>query len=186
MRTSGRCVHGCARNVSICAQLATTQQAHSAPVTRLSWAHPEYGTILASCSFDKLVKVWEEIGPGRMEPDNTAPAPGTGGIGGSGGATGTVGSASRWVERAKFVESKASVRAIEFAPRYFGLKLVIKLLEVCKEYLLIAFCVGRHLVGLDPSYLRMPRPAQPLSMECEHNRGCNQYTSTCSYGWTGS
>ena len=102
------------------------RQAHNAPVTRLSWAHPEYGTILASCSFDKLVKVWEEIGPGRMEPDNTAPAPGTGGIGGGGmtGTAGTVGSASRWVERAKFVESKASVRAIEFAPRYFGLKLV--------------------------------------------------------------
>ena len=109
-----------------CAQAAAPPQAHSAPVTRLSWAHPEYGTILASCSFDKLVKVWEEIGPGRMEPDNTAPAPGTGGIGGGGmtGTAGTVGSGSRWVERAKFVESKASVRAIEFAPRYFGLKLV--------------------------------------------------------------
>ena len=104
-------------------------------MTRLSWAHPEYGTILASCSFDKLVKVWEEIGPGRMEPDNTAPAPGTGGIGGTGmpGTTGTVGSASRWVERAKFVESKASVRAIEFAPRYFGLKLVTRLFCHTKE-----------------------------------------------------
>ena len=164
------------------------QQAHGAPVTRLSWAHPEYGTILASCSFDKLVKVWEEIGPGRMEPDNTAPAPGTGGIGGSGltGTTGTVGSASRWVERAKFVESKASVRAIEFAPRYFGLKLVIKLSDVCKEHLLMPFCVGCHLVGLDPSHLRMSRSAQPLSMEREHNSGCTQSIAACSYGRTRS
>ncbi len=157
-------------------------------MTRLSWAHPEYGTILASCSFDKLVKVWEEIGPGRMEPDNTAPAPGTGGIGGSGmtGTAGTVGSGSRWVERAKFVESKASVRAIEFAPRYFGLKLVTKSFNVFKEYLLILLWVGGHLVGLDPSHLRMSRSAQPLSMECEHNSGCNQFISTCSYRRTRS
>ena len=164
------------------------RQAHSAPVTRLSWAHPEYGTILASCSFDKLVKVWEEIGPGRIEPDNTAPAPGTGGIGGNGmtGTTGTVGSASRWVERAKFVESKASVRAIEFAPRYFGLKLVINCFDACKEYLLIFFSAGGYLVGLDPSHLRMSRFAQPLSMECEHNSGCNQSIPTCSYCRTGS
>ena len=119
---------------NFCAQAADLLQAHSAPVTRLSWAHPEYGTILASCSFDKLVKVWEEIGPGRMEPDNTAPAPGTGGIGGGGmtGTAGTVGSASRWVERAKFVESKASVRAIEFSPRYFGLKLVTNCLTCAR------------------------------------------------------
>lgn len=152
-------------------------------MTRLSWAHPEYGTILASCSFDKLVKVWEEIGPGRMEPDNTAPAPGTGGIGGTGmtGTTGTVGSASRWVERAKFVESKASVRAIEFAPRYFGLKLVIKFFAIQKKYLLISFCTGCHLVGLDSSRLRMSRSAQPLSMECEHNSRYNQPITTCSY-----
>lgn len=133
-RMEGEFIVTLPRNVSVCAQPVAPQQAHGAPVTRLSWAHPEYGTILASCSFDKLVKVWEEIGPGRMEPDNTAPAPGTGGIGGSGitGTTSTVGSGSRWVERAKFVESKASVRAIEFAPRYFGLKLVTNCLAYAK------------------------------------------------------
>ena len=90
---------------------------------------------MASCSFDELVKAWEEIGPGRIEPDNTPPAPGTGRIGGNGitGTTGTVGSASRWVERAKFVERKASVRAIEFAPRYFGLKLVMNCLTYARS-----------------------------------------------------
>lgn len=27
---------------------------------KLAWAHPEFGQILASCSFDKTVIIWEE------------------------------------------------------------------------------------------------------------------------------
>jgi len=37
------------------------RQAHGAAVTKLSWAHPEFGSVLASSSFDRVVKVWEEI-----------------------------------------------------------------------------------------------------------------------------
>src|SRR6266576_2855372 len=36
-------------------------QAHDAAVTKLSWAHPEFGSVLASSSFDRTVKIWEEI-----------------------------------------------------------------------------------------------------------------------------
>lgn len=35
-------------------------KAHYGPVWKLAWAHPEFGQILASCSFDKTVVIWEE------------------------------------------------------------------------------------------------------------------------------
>lgn len=28
---------------------------------RVTWAHPEFGQVLASCSFDRTAAVWEEI-----------------------------------------------------------------------------------------------------------------------------
>lgn len=38
-------------------------QAHQGSIWRLSWAHPEFGQILAACSFDECVSVWEEGTP---------------------------------------------------------------------------------------------------------------------------
>jgi nucleoporin SEH1 len=35
-------------------------QAHSGSIWRLSWAHPEFSQIVASCSFDRTVCIWEE------------------------------------------------------------------------------------------------------------------------------
>ena len=35
-------------------------QTHSGSVWRVTWAHPEYGQVLATCSFDRTVCVWEE------------------------------------------------------------------------------------------------------------------------------
>lgn len=89
-------------------ELFRVVQAHDAPICQLSWAHPEYGTVLASCSFDKTVKIWEE-----------------GGVAPPRGAEGNTG--SKWQERAVLTDSRttgASVRAVEFCPRQFGLKLV--------------------------------------------------------------
>eukprot|EP00483_Globobulimina_turgida_P007238 UN07252 len=31
---------------------------HRGPIWKLSWAHPKYGCILASCSYDKQVIIW--------------------------------------------------------------------------------------------------------------------------------
>ncbi|XP_063933850.1 uncharacterized protein LOC135145654 [Zophobas morio] len=36
-------------------------QNHSGSVWQVSWAHPKFGSILASCSFDKSVIIWKEI-----------------------------------------------------------------------------------------------------------------------------
>jgi WD40 repeat protein len=35
-------------------------QAHNGAVWRICWAHPEFGQILASCSLDHCVTIWEE------------------------------------------------------------------------------------------------------------------------------
>lgn len=35
-------------------------QGHEGPVWQVSWAHPKYGNILASCSFDHRVILWRE------------------------------------------------------------------------------------------------------------------------------
>lgn len=80
-------------------------RAHDAPITRIAWAHPEHGALLASSSFDRSVKVWQEAE--RVH-------------GSSGGGS----AAPRWIERAVLTEAKGGVRDVCFAPTYFGLKLV--------------------------------------------------------------
>ena len=83
-------------------------QAHDAAVTKISWAHPEFGPVIASSSFDRTVKIWERT---VAEHDQQ--------LNGNGSSSPT-----RWVDRAFLADAKGSVRAVEFAPRYFGLKLV--------------------------------------------------------------
>lgn len=82
-------------------------KAHDATVSELSWAHPEFGSILASSSFDRTVKIWEQT---YSEPESQA-----------NGAKSQ--NASRWIERAVLVDAKATVRSVEFTPHHFGLKL---------------------------------------------------------------
>ncbi|KAI0687085.1 WD40 repeat-like protein [Earliella scabrosa] len=85
-------------------------KAHDAPISKVSWAHPEFGTILATASFDRTVKVWEQVSSADLDS-----GPQLNGAGPS--------SSSRWVERAMLVDAKGTVRAVEFAPHHFGLKL---------------------------------------------------------------
>lgn len=40
--------------------LTTIKAAHGGPVNKVAWAHPQFGTILASCSADRYVKIFEE------------------------------------------------------------------------------------------------------------------------------
>ncbi|KAF8605723.1 WD40 repeat-like protein [Ceratobasidium sp. AG-I] len=77
-------------------------KAHDAPVAKVAWAHPEFGTLIASCSYDRTVKIWEDA---RGVPD------------GPGGA-------SKFQLRATLTEARGTVRAVDFAPAAFGLKLV--------------------------------------------------------------
>ncbi|KAH7098111.1 WD40 repeat-like protein [Auriculariales sp. MPI-PUGE-AT-0066] len=80
-------------------------KAHDAPVTALAWAHPEFGTILASACTDRTVKVWERRYTGATVSTSTSGAPGG------------------WVEVATLADAKGAVRCVAFAPSEFGLKL---------------------------------------------------------------
>lgn len=40
--------------------LIDTLHGHEGPVWQVSWAHPKFGNILASCSYDGKVIVWRE------------------------------------------------------------------------------------------------------------------------------
>ncbi|KAF0905475.1 hypothetical protein E2562_004441 [Oryza meyeriana var. granulata] len=72
-------------------QLLATLSGHYGPVWRVAWAHPKYGTILASCSYDGHVIIWKE---------------------GAGG---------HWSQAHVFTDHKSSVNSIAWAPYEVGL-----------------------------------------------------------------
>lgn len=85
-------------------------------MAKLSWAHPEFGSIIASASFDRTVKIWEQ----NTSPQDDRQSPTINGSSSQG--SGPI--SSRWIERATLTDAKGTVRAVEFAPHHFGLKLV--------------------------------------------------------------
>jgi nucleoporin SEH1 len=106
-------------------------QAHDAAISKLSWAHPEFGSIIASASFDRTVKVWEQVS--TPESEHQAVVNGSGHSYSSG--------SSRWVERAVLSDAKGTVRSVEFAPHHFGLKLVS-----CFSFFIFLFSVISFVV----------------------------------------
>jgi nucleoporin SEH1 len=41
-------------------KLNDTWKAHDSSVLKVAWAHPEFGQLFSSCSFDRTIKIWEE------------------------------------------------------------------------------------------------------------------------------
>nr|CAD7402199.1 unnamed protein product [Timema poppensis] len=76
-------------------------KAHSGSVWKVTWAHPEFGQVVATCSFDRTACVWEEIvGEGAV--------PGEEGL-------------RHWVRRTNLVDSRTSVTDVKFGPKSMGL-----------------------------------------------------------------
>jgi len=67
---------------------------HAGPVWQVAWAHPKFGSILASCSFDKKVFIWKET------------------------------SNNIWTKLYEYDKHESSVNSIAWAPHEFGLILV--------------------------------------------------------------
>lgn len=77
-------------------------KAHDSLIVKVSWAHPEFSSskILASCSYDRTVKIWQE------QPDELH------------------GSGRRWMKLATLaIESYGPIYDAVFAPNHLGLKL---------------------------------------------------------------
>jgi nucleoporin SEH1 len=81
-------------------------QAHRGSVTMLSWGHPEFGSLLATCGSDHEAKIWEE-------------------------RTNATSAASRWTTKAQLTEARRAVSCLEFAPRHWGLKLATGSADGC-------------------------------------------------------
>ena len=95
-------------------------QAHRGSVTEVSWAHPEFGQLLATAGSDHAATVWEErvggLGLPGSQGGGIADVPGGAQQGGGGGG-------SRWISRAQLTEARKCVTCVQFAPRHLGLKL---------------------------------------------------------------
>jgi len=67
---------------------------HAGPIWQIAWAHPKFGSILASCSYDKKVCIWKET------------------------------STNNWTKVYEYDKHESSVNSISFAPHEYGLCLV--------------------------------------------------------------
>jgi protein transport protein SEC13 len=47
---------------------------HEGPVWQVAWAHPKFGNLLASCSFDQRVLIWKEVSEGNWSVLYQTPA----------------------------------------------------------------------------------------------------------------
>ncbi|CAF3587927.1 unnamed protein product [Rotaria socialis] len=90
------------------------------PMTRVTWAHPEFGGIIAAVSYDRFVNVWEEAPTGPNDPSEYA---------------------TKWVPKDQFFEaflfggneqrgsitdtgthsSNYNTVAVQFSPKHLGL-----------------------------------------------------------------
>lgn len=79
--------------------LSDSWRAHDASIVKISWASPEFGKILASVSYDKTVRLWEEDAD---EPH---------------------GSGRRWRRLATLNDARGPLYDVAFAPSHLGLRL---------------------------------------------------------------
>ncbi|KAK9471292.1 protein transport protein SEC13 [Dipodascopsis tothii] len=79
----------------------TTLKGHEGPVWSLAFAHPKYGTILASASFDGTVLIWRPVA-----------------------SVSVAASPANWEIIARHTAHTASVNSIEFSPPEYGAMLV--------------------------------------------------------------
>ncbi|KAL7470239.1 hypothetical protein ACHAXS_010484 [Conticribra weissflogii] len=126
-------------NNSATAKRAITNewQAHKGAIHRLSWAHPEFGQLLATAGSDHSVVVWEEREGGFFKslatPERSADGlflevaetnsnAHHGDLATPSSASASA-SASRWVNKATLSDARRAVTAVAFAPRHLGLRL---------------------------------------------------------------
>lgn len=86
--------------------LTSKFRSHSGSVWKVTWAHPEFGQILATCSLDRTAIIWEEVLDATVDTKRSSDQ------------------TSHWAKRATLVDSRTSLTDIRFAPKHLGLMLV--------------------------------------------------------------
>jgi nucleoporin SEH1 len=107
-------------------------QAHKSAVTSVSWAHAEFGNLLATAGADQDVKIWEEL-----SSSNTSS--------GSGGATTNSASTSRvkWNLKAALTDARRGVTCTDFAPRQWPVAATLQAFTSDTGCTSISWCTGR-------------------------------------------
>ena len=80
-------------------ELSDSWKAHDGSIVSIDWASPEYGRIIATASYDRTVKIWEE------NPNNEE-------------CTGR-----RWDKLCTLNDSNGALYCVKFAPAHLGLRL---------------------------------------------------------------
>eukprot|EP00049_Salpingoeca_infusionum_P007852 m.126848 g.126848 ORF g.126848 m.126848 type:complete len:334 (-) comp13844_c0_seq8:1235-2236(-) len=123
-------------------QQTSTLRQHQQAVLRVVWAHPEYGNVIASCSLDKYVMIWEE----RVDPVEGA----------------------KWEQKAKLAESSTPVTDVAFVPH--SLRLDALLLAAASEDGVVRFYLAHDVMNLTSwiakTEIRIKAPAQGSHRPC--------------------
>ncbi|KAJ1972393.1 epoxide hydrolase, soluble (sEH) [Dimargaris xerosporica] len=94
-------------------QLTSSWKGHDSSVTKVSWAHPEFGNLIATGSFDRTVKVWQES-------REDVPQSGLGGA-----ALEADANINPWLLVVSKKDAQGMIVDLEFAPHYVGLQLAV-------------------------------------------------------------
>ena len=85
--------------------LTASWKAHLGSIWRILWAHPEFGQVLITCSFDRKVCIWEEHADAEDLTQQSGHGPGG------------------WRLQAELLDARDSVQHISLAPKHLGLRL---------------------------------------------------------------
>ncbi|PWN50591.1 protein transport protein SEC13 [Violaceomyces palustris] len=96
-----------------------TLRGHQGPVWQVAWAHPSFGNILASCSYDGKVFIWKDNGPSAS---NTTTHSSAGPYGSATSAYGAPAPSATggWTKIKEHALHTASVNSIAWAPHELG------------------------------------------------------------------
>jgi len=83
-------------------ELVAQWQAHRGDVTGVAWAHPEFGSLLATTGSDHECKIWEERSHANASLSNRS-----------------------WIVKSSLTEARKATTCLEFAPRHWGLQLAV-------------------------------------------------------------
>lgn len=99
--------------------LCAVWQAHRSAVTAVTWAHAEFGSLLATTGADHDCKIWEEV----VVTDNNNTPTTTNTFYHANANNNNNSNSRRWNVKASLTEARRGVSCVEFAPRHWGLKL---------------------------------------------------------------
>lgn len=136
----------------------------------------EFGSVLATCSFDRTASVWEET------------------IGEQASRTLTSGPVKKWTRRTNLVDSRTSVTDVKFGPKNLGLQLatcsadgIIRIYEA-PDIMNISQWTLQHEIqcklplsclAWNPSMFRLHAPMIAVKLSCFINIA--EYLYFCSY-----